>query len=313
MKMIDPAPYSHRIFAFFTDGAFLVLVRYFMIAQANYFDTGNFNLQRLTDVPGSYASGVNISFGLIALLYFPLFTIFFGATPGKMLMGLRVDALPSDAMIDSEPLTPAWIFLRETLGKVIGSLLLGGAWIFFNHRKRAAWDFFAKSYVVQTDEPPNAHFWIALLIIISPIAFVAAVPHTGSHLGQESVSSESEVAEIGTSQTVSVTFHQEELPSDKEFAKELATSKLVEKREGEVLIGYLVQSVKLKGSLALAGIQTGDILCGLNGNIDRMLSEDELKNSVLEMINGQTVELCVIRQGKKLRIEYSISESSSDL
>lgn len=310
MKIIDSAPYPHRIFAFLIDVAILVFVRYFMIAQAGYLDTGVFSLQNLSDLPGSFSAGVNLFDGLVTLLYFPLFTMFFSATPGKMLMSLRVDALPSDAMIDSEPLTATGIFLRETLGKFGGSLLLGGGWIFFNPRKRAAWDYLAKSYVVQTDEPANANFWFALLIMVSPIAFVAAVPHSGTSVIQEAVGTEAEFAEPGNAEVFSVTFLQEELASDKEFAKELSASKIVQKKESENLIGYEVGVVKPKAWLARAGIQTGDVLCGLDGNMDRMVREHDLKGAVLEMMNGQTVGLCVIRGGKNLRIEYSVKDET---
>jgi uncharacterized RDD family membrane protein YckC len=78
------------------------------------------------------------------VLYFPFFTAKWGATPGKMLLKLKV------AACDDQAFSLRRVLLRELLGKTLSIIVLGQFWVFFNGRKRAAWDYLAKTVVVRT-------------------------------------------------------------------------------------------------------------------------------------------------------------------
>lgn len=79
------------------------------------------------------------------LLYFPIFTSAFQATPGKML--LRIKVVSNEGI----KLSPGNVFLREILGRWASPLVLGHLWIFFNDHNKTAYDYLAKSYVVKDD------------------------------------------------------------------------------------------------------------------------------------------------------------------
>lgn len=79
----------------------------------------------------------------VSLIYFPLFTAMWSATPGKRFFGIKV---LSD---DLKPMTVSSALLREWPAKWFSSLLLGHLWIFFNPKKKAAWDYLASTVVVR--------------------------------------------------------------------------------------------------------------------------------------------------------------------
>lgn len=84
-----------------------------------------------------------IGFGFPYLIYYPVTTILWKATPGKLALKIKV---VSD---NFEALTPGRIYFRESVGRLIGSCLFGAIWIFFNKKNKTAWDLFAKSLVIK--------------------------------------------------------------------------------------------------------------------------------------------------------------------
>jgi len=94
-----------------------------------------------------------LAFGLILLLgsivgwtYHTLFIGLKGATPGKMLVGIRV--------VDRSGGRPSigTAFVREVPGKIVSelALLLGYIWIAFDEKKQGWHDKIAGTYVVRT-------------------------------------------------------------------------------------------------------------------------------------------------------------------
>ncbi|WP_135257796.1 RDD family protein [Thermus caldilimi] len=82
--------------------------------------------------------------------YYVIFTALYGATPGKMALGLKV------VRTDGQPVDWLTAFMREVVGKTLSTLplLLGYLWAFF-HPKRQAWhDLIADTLVVR---PGQAH------------------------------------------------------------------------------------------------------------------------------------------------------------
>jgi uncharacterized RDD family membrane protein YckC len=81
---------------------------------------------------------------LLPWTYLVAFTALYGATLGKMLLGIRV------AKSDGRPADWLTALIRETLGKTLSSmfLYLGYLWAFF-HPKRQTWhDLIANTLVV---------------------------------------------------------------------------------------------------------------------------------------------------------------------
>jgi uncharacterized RDD family membrane protein YckC len=77
------------------------------------------------------------------LIYFPSFTIAWGATPGKKILKMRV------VNLKGEKTSVGRIILRETLGKLLSIVVLGSLWLFFNKQNREAWDFLAGTIVIK--------------------------------------------------------------------------------------------------------------------------------------------------------------------
>lgn len=78
--------------------------------------------------------------------YYTIFTALYGATPGKMALGLKV------VRTDGQPVDWLTAFMREVVGKTLSTLplLLGYLWAFF-HPKRQAWhDLIADTLVVRS-------------------------------------------------------------------------------------------------------------------------------------------------------------------
>ena len=79
--------------------------------------------------------------------YYVAFTALYGATPGKMLLGIRV------VKADGRPVDWLTAFMREVVGKTLSTLALsvGYLWAFF-HPKRQTWhDLIADTLVVHRE------------------------------------------------------------------------------------------------------------------------------------------------------------------
>ncbi|WP_243095275.1 RDD family protein [Thermus thalpophilus] len=80
--------------------------------------------------------------------YYVAFTALYGATPGKMLLGIKV------VRLDGKPVDWLTAFMREVVGKTLSTLplLLGYLWAFF-HPKRQAWhDLIADTLVIRVEK-----------------------------------------------------------------------------------------------------------------------------------------------------------------
>lgn len=75
-------------------------------------------------------------------IYFPLFTMSYQASPGKMMLNLRV--------VDNggRKLSVGKVWLRECLGKWLSPLCIGHVWILFNKDHKNAWDYLAGTRVI---------------------------------------------------------------------------------------------------------------------------------------------------------------------
>lgn len=89
---------------------------------------------------------------MIGFIAFPVVSLVKKASPGKMILGLRV-ASPQGMDL------PAWkLLLRETLAKALGLAVAGPLWIFVTAQHRAPWDFLVGSVVVperRLSRPPE--------------------------------------------------------------------------------------------------------------------------------------------------------------
>jgi len=101
--------------------------------------------------PGDIQEHITLAIVLAMLLfpwtYYVVFTALYGATPGKMLLGIRV------VKSDGRPVGWFTAFMREVVGKILSSLppYLGPLWAFF-HPKRQAWhDLIANTLVVHRE------------------------------------------------------------------------------------------------------------------------------------------------------------------
>jgi len=83
------------------------------------------------------------------LAYYTAFTALYGATPGKMALGLRV------VRVDGRPVDWLAAFMREVVGKTLSALPLGLGylWAFFHPRRQAWHDLIADTLVVRRAGP----------------------------------------------------------------------------------------------------------------------------------------------------------------
>lgn len=122
-----------RFAAFIIDGIILGVLGYFIFGS------------EVTQVSGG---SVSVSFSgtqtLVPLLYTYLFWVFFGATPGKMLFGLKI--------VDAEGNKISWLkALLRMFGYFVSSLVIfiGFLWIAFDAKKQGWHDKIAKTFVVK--------------------------------------------------------------------------------------------------------------------------------------------------------------------
>ena len=132
--MVIASPWR-RLVASFVDGLILVPVTLLLMALAQVDWTNPTPTQ-------------NLLFNWIpSWAYYVAFTALYGATPGKMLLGIRV------VKTDGRPVDWLTAFMREVVGKTLSALLLGLVylWAFF-HPKRQAWhDLIADTLVVHRE------------------------------------------------------------------------------------------------------------------------------------------------------------------
>ncbi|WP_448569231.1 RDD family protein [Thermus sp.] len=132
--MVIASPWR-RLVASFVDGLILVFVTLLLMALAQVDWTNPTPTQ-------------NFLFNWIpSWAYYVAFTALYGATPGKMLLGIRV------VKTDGRPVDWLTALMREVVGKTLSTLPLGLGylWAFF-HPKRQAWhDLIADTLVVHRE------------------------------------------------------------------------------------------------------------------------------------------------------------------
>lgn len=85
----------------------------------------------------------SLTYTMITILYFPVFTALWAATPGKKILKIKV------VLANGENLTTGKVILRETIGRWVSSFTFGFVWIFFNKSNKNVWDFIAGTVVVK--------------------------------------------------------------------------------------------------------------------------------------------------------------------
>lgn len=132
--MVIASPWR-RLVASFVDGLILVFVTLLLMALAR--------VDWMNPTPAQ-----NLLFNwLPSWAYYVAFTALYGATPGKMLLGIRV------VKTDGRPVDWLTALMREVVGKTLSILPLGLGylWAFF-HPKRQAWhDLIADTLVVHRE------------------------------------------------------------------------------------------------------------------------------------------------------------------
>jgi uncharacterized RDD family membrane protein YckC len=136
---IQLASLSTRLGAFLIDVVILMLIELivvFLLMELKIIDSEK--IQKLNDI-GRMRIGELIA----VTLYFPILTAIFKASPGKKILHLKV------VSTNGENLHFAKILFRESIGRAMGTLLLGGLWSLIDKDKRNAWDFAVGSIVVK--------------------------------------------------------------------------------------------------------------------------------------------------------------------
>ncbi|MEN2982883.1 MAG: RDD family protein [Thermus sp.] len=135
--MVTASPWR-RLAASLMDGLILVPLSLFLLALAG--------IPPLEGAPGFWD---DLLFNwLPGWAYYTAFTALYGATPGKMLLGLRV------VRTDGQPMDWTTALMREVVGKTLSTLplLLGYLWAFFHPRRQAWHDLIADTLVVRMDQ-----------------------------------------------------------------------------------------------------------------------------------------------------------------
>lgn len=132
--MVIASPWR-RLVASFLDGLILVPLSFLLMALAGI----NPLVQTTTFVQDLLFNW------LPSWAYYVIFTALYGATPGKMALGLRV------VRTDGQPVDWLTAFIREVVGKTLSTLplLLGYLWAFFHPRRQAWHDLIADTLVVR--------------------------------------------------------------------------------------------------------------------------------------------------------------------
>ena len=123
-------------------------------------------------IPVSVVSIITGLFYMVAVwAYYVLMTHKYGATLGKMLVGIRVK---SD---DLSTLSLKNIIIRETVGKFVSGILLSIGYIIaaFTDKKRSLHDMFAHSVVVYKDPSKKYSPGVIIAIIVAALIPVIAI------------------------------------------------------------------------------------------------------------------------------------------
>lgn len=122
-----------------------------------------------------YALGMDIFGGLAYFViwfgYFIILTYKKNATWGKMAVGINV------VSENKEKLTLGRVVLRETVGKIISSIILGIGYMMagFTKNKQALHDKIAKTYVTYKNPKSESKTWIVILIAIPILIAVIGI------------------------------------------------------------------------------------------------------------------------------------------
>lgn len=136
------ASFGQRLVAMLIDG--LVL---FIVSLGLGFVFGLvFGISAGTDASAS-ASTTSWLLSIVSWAYYVYFTANKGATPGKMVMNIRVQNMET-----GQNLTYIEAFLREVVGKFLSAIVLalGYFWMLWDDNKQTWHDKLAKSVVVKT-------------------------------------------------------------------------------------------------------------------------------------------------------------------
>ncbi len=108
---------------------------------------------------------------LIIWIYYSLMTFYKGATLGKMLVGITVKSA------DGLPLSFGRVILRETLGKIVSSVIFMIGYIIaaFTNKKQALHDMIAGTVVVYKDPANQNKIGLIIGIIIAVIVPIIAI------------------------------------------------------------------------------------------------------------------------------------------
>ncbi len=117
--------------------------------------------------------------GIIAFLYRILMTSKYGATIGKMVVGVRIVGH------DYKKITFGRAFLREFLGKIVSGMVmdLGYLWVAFHPQKQGWHDMIADTYVVYPKTLPTQSQqanhkktnWVLIIFIIVIVVIISSV------------------------------------------------------------------------------------------------------------------------------------------
>ncbi|WP_117238111.1 RDD family protein [Thermus sediminis] len=136
--MVTASPWR-RLVAYLVDG--LILAPLVVLVMA----LGGVDLANPTPLQ-------NFTFNALpSWAYYVVFTALYGATPGKMLLGIRV------VKTDGNPVDWLTAFMREVVGKTLSILPLGlgYVWAFFHPRRQAWHDLIADTWVARRESPQS--------------------------------------------------------------------------------------------------------------------------------------------------------------
>lgn len=179
-NQLDNKPNNDRVYAGFGIRFLARLTDWFILftPQALFWWWAGRSINSLTSLTSNLIAYVTIFLILgfvIGALYYSLTTSIWGATPGKLLAGLRV----TDE--NGQNLTLGRALFRHTIGYWVSALLwgLGYFWIVRDKNKQGWHDQITGSYVVQT----RKNRWLLLLIILVVLLSVDTVS-AASGVGQ---------------------------------------------------------------------------------------------------------------------------------
>ncbi len=126
-----------RVFAFFLDEVIVSILFYFIYAN-------NFNSATTVDMMVRLVNMLFLQVILLKVIYHTFFVWMYGATPGKMLLKIKIILIED---FDKPNLTSA--FVRAAI-RIVSEMLfyLGFLWVLFNPLRQAWHDKAAKTMVI---------------------------------------------------------------------------------------------------------------------------------------------------------------------